>query len=181
MGGKSVTFSVKGASPEVSVDPDCVPPPANPCTAATVFSSAKTGAKAEAAGIFGTEAGKAVSFVTVERKVILTAPKGASRADVALVDASAPSWDSTTHVLSVSTTASGLVTGSATLTGGKAKTVSEPCSYDGKNYTVALTENTTAKYKSPAGKAITGHTSLTGNLAAPASAKGATYLVETVS
>ena len=84
-------------------------------------------------------------------------------------------------MLSVSTTSSGIVTGSATLSGGKPKTVSYPCSYGGKSYTLTETDDMTANYASPAGEAITGHTSLTGNLAAPSSAKDATYVVTTVS
>ena len=181
VGGSSVAFTAKGSSPEVLVDSGCVPPE-NDCTAATVFSSGATGATTEAGGFAGTESGKKFNFVSVARKVTLTSPKGAYRIDTALdLNTSPPSWNPKTDVLSVSTTSSGIVTGSATLSGGKPKTVSYPCSYAGKSYTITETEDTTANYASPAGEAITGHTSLTGNLAAPASAKDATYVVTTVS
>ena len=181
VGGSSVTFNATGSAPEVLVDSGCVPP-TDDCTATTVFSSAVTGAKTEAAGSAGTESGKKFNLVSVARKVTFTSPKGAYRIDAALVtDTSPPSWDPKTDVLSVSTTSSGIVTGSATLSGGKLTTVSYPCSYSGKSYTITETENTTASYASPAGEAITGHTSLTGNLAAPSSVKAATYVVTTVS
>jgi hypothetical protein len=181
VGGSSLTFTAKGSSPEVLVDSGCVPPE-DGCTAATLFISGATGATTEAAGFAGTESGKKFNFVSVTRKVTLTSPKGAYRIDTALdLATSAPSWNPKTDVLSVSTTSSGIVTGSATLSGGKPKTVSYPCSYGGKSYTLTETDDMTANYASPAGEAITGHTSLTGNLAAPSSAKDATYVVTTVS
>jgi hypothetical protein len=181
VGGSSLTFTAKGSSPEVLVDSGCVPPE-DGCTAATLFISGATGATTEAAGFAGTESGKKFNFVSVTRKVTLTSPKGAYRIDTALdLATSAPSWNPKTDVLSVSTTSSGIVTGSATLSGGKPKTVSYPCSYGGKSYTITETDDMTANYASPAGEAITGHTSLTGNLAAPSSAKDATYVVTTVS
>lgn len=171
VGGKSVKFNVKGSAPEILVDSSCVAP-IDECLAAISFSSSTTGKKVEAAGLDGTEDGTKVDFVTVARKKTLSSPKGAMRTDYADVDTSPPSWNAKTGVLSVTTSSAGIVTGSATLSGGTVKTSTFPCSYAGKSYTVHVTQNTTANYASPAGQAITAHTSLTGKLVAAAT-KGA--------
>jgi len=180
VGGKSVTFDAKGFSPQILVDSGCVTP-TNDCTAATIFTSGKAGAKIQAIGIGETESGKLFNFVGVDSEAKLTAPKGATRADEGYVVGGSPlSWNSKTKVLSVSTTSAGIVTGSATLSGGKATSISYSCSYAGKTYKLTTTQDATAKYASPAGKAITAHTSLTGNLVAPPSAKNGSYVVTTV-
>ena len=70
---------------------------------------------------------------------------------------------------------------SATLSGGKSTTTSFPCKYAGKTYTIKNLDNFTANYASPAGKAITGHTSLGSKLVAPLSAKNAEFIISTVS
>jgi hypothetical protein len=180
VGSKSVTFNAPDTTPQVSVDSDCVVP-TDDCVASTLFGSGAASGTSEAVGITETTSGKVFDFVSVIRELKLSTPKGSGRDDIAIVQAAAPSWDSGTGVLSVSTSASGIVTGSAKLSGGKATTTSSPCTWQGKKYTVKSTENTTAKYASPAGKAITAHTSLTGDLAAPASTKNALYFIATVS
>jgi len=165
VGGKSVKFNVKGSAPDMAVDSDCVAP-VDECLTQTSFSSATSGKKAEAAGLHGTEDGIKFDFVTVARKKTLSSPTGAYRIDDAEVDVSPPSWNAKTGVLSVTTSSAGIVTGSATLSGGTLKKTTFPCTYAGKSYTVKVTTNTTANYSSPAGKNITAHTSLTGNLVA---------------
>lgn len=179
VGGTSVSFTGKGSAPRISVDSGCVPV-TDDCVAAKVFASGAAAGKPEAGGVTVPGPGKSYELVSVSRRVALSSPAGAYRDDVALVHVSPPSWDPKTHVLSVTTTSSGIVTGSATLSGGKATTMSLPCSYAGKSYTIKETENTTASYASPKGGTITGHTSLTGKLAAPAARSGATYIITTV-
>jgi hypothetical protein len=180
VGGKSVTFNVKGSAPDLMVDSDCVPA-IDECLSETTFTSSTTGTKTEAGGLDGTENGVKFDFVLVARKTTLSSPKGAYRTDGAEVDTSPPTWNAKTGVLSVTASSAGIVTGSATMSGGTDKTSTFPCSYGGKSYTMHVTSNTTANYSSPAGKAITGHTSLTGNLVA-AAAKGTGLIgIETAS
>jgi hypothetical protein len=165
VGGKSVTFNAKGSSPHVLVDSACVPV-VNECLPEISFSSAVNGAKPEAAGVDGTEEGIKTVAVAVASKTTLTSPKGSYRIDDAEVDTSPPIWNAKTGVLSVTTTSAGIVTGSATVSGGTVKNSTFPCSYKGVVYTMHLSSDTTANYTSPAGKDITAHTSLTGNLVA---------------
>ena len=175
VGGKSVTL--KG---EATVDSDCVVS-TNDCIASTLFDSGASGGPIQAVGLSEPTAGKTFDFVSVLRELALTSPKGATRSDIALVQAPLATWNPKTGVLSVTSTSAGIVTGSATLSGGTSKTSSFPCTYAGKKYTIKNTENFTAKYASPAGKAITGHTSLGGALVAPSSAKDAEFIISTVS
>ncbi|HEY1920429.1 MAG TPA: hypothetical protein VGH27_33080 [Streptosporangiaceae bacterium] len=179
VGSKSVTFNAPDTTPQVTVDSDCIIP-TDDCLATTLFGAGQETTN-EAVGLTETSAGKLFDFVSVVHEAKLTTPKGAERTDLALVQAAAPAWDSGTGVLSISTSTSGIVTGSATLSGGKDTTTSAPCTWQGKKYTVKTTQNESAKYASPAGKAITAHTSLTGNLAAPSAAKDAVFFIETVS
>jgi hypothetical protein len=180
VGGKSITFNAKGSSPQVLVDSECVPP-VDECLPEIVFSSAVTGAKPEAAGVDATIDGIKIVAVTVAAKTTLTSPKDAYRIDDAEVDTSAPTWNSKTGVLSATTTSAGIVTGSATLSGGTVKTETFPCSYKGVTYTMDESYDTTANYGSPSGKDITAHTSLTGNLVAKPTTGVATFVVLTAS
>jgi hypothetical protein len=179
VGGKALKFTVKGSAPEMLVDSSCVPV-TDECVATLIFSSGVTAATPEAAGLAGTVAGKKYDFVTVAQRVTLAKPAGAYRVDDGLVDAPPATYNTKTGKLSVTSTSAGMVTGSATLSGGSPQTQSFPCSFGGKSYTVTATSDTTAKYSSPSGEAVTAHTSLTGNLVAPDAATGATYDVETV-
>jgi hypothetical protein len=72
------------------------------------------------------------------------------------------------------------VTGSATLKGGKITSVKTTCTLSGKKYDLTLTGSTDATYASPSGKSLTAHTSLTGNLTAPASSKTGAYEVSSI-
>ena len=179
VGGKSLKFTATGFSPEVLVDSSCVPP-TDECVASLDFSSGTTAATPEAAGLSGTVAGKSYDFVTVAQRENLTKPNGAYRVDDGVVDAPPSTYNAKTATLTVKTTSAGMVTGSATLSGGTPKTASFPCSYGGKSYTITATQDTTASYASKSGQAVTAHTSLTGNLVAPNAASGALYVIETV-
>lgn len=178
VGSRFITFNAKGYETELSVDHNCVPEPtADGCTAATSWYSGGPQHGAQAAGLSGPTA----SSVSVLRTVQLSKPHGATRDDLALVQAAAPNWNRKTHVLSVRAATSGLVTGSATLSGGRNVTTSRSCTWRGKTYTLTNVANSTARYHSPAGQAVTAHTALTGTLTAPATASNAGFSVTTVS
>jgi hypothetical protein len=180
VGGKSISFDGAGFTPEVTVDSDCVVN-IDECTASTFFVSGTSAGPIEAVGIDETVSGKLLSEVSDIRELKLSTPKGAMRDDITLVQAAPLSWDSKTGVLSATSTSSGIVTGSATLSGGKSTTTSFSCTWKGKTYKVTSLENLTANYASPAGKAITAHNAIGGNVAAPTSAKDAGFFVTTVS
>ena len=118
------------------------------------------------------------TFVGVSKTTELTAPAEASREDGGFIYTSVP-----THakkVLSITTSSAGLVTGSATISGGTSKTLSEPCSSSGKSYTVKSVEVENAKYASPAGSPISSTLSLGGLIAAPSPTSTASYVITTV-
>jgi hypothetical protein len=178
VGGTSVSFTV--GTPELVVDSACVvPATVNPCLASTSFISTLTLGKTIAANLNESLAGTTGNSTEVARSTNLTTPTGSMRVDAADVDTPAATYDATTKVLTVTTTTSGLVTGTATLSGGKV-TVEPPesCSFGGKKYTTTDTVDETAKYASPAGKSIKAKTSLTGTLTAGKSSNGL-YDVET--
>jgi hypothetical protein len=175
VGGKPVTLKA-----EAIVDSDCVVS-TNDCLASILFDSGTSAGPVQAVGLSEPAAGKTFDFVSVIKELALTSPKGATRTDIALVQAPLATWNPKTGVLSVTSTSAGIVTGSATLSGGTSKTSNFPCTFAGKKYTIKDTDNFTAKYASPAGKALTGHTSLGGELVAPSSAKDAEFIVSTVS
>jgi hypothetical protein len=175
VGGKSVTLKAS-----TTVDSDCVTN-TNDCIASTLFDSGTSAGPIQALGLSEPTQGKTFDFVSTIQELALASPKGATRSDIALVQAPLATWNSKTGVLTVTSTSAGIVTGSATLSGGKSMTSSFPCTYAGKTYTIKNIENLTANYASPAGKAITGHTSLGGELVAPSSAKDAEFIISTVS
>jgi hypothetical protein len=178
VGGTSVKFTV--ITPTITVDSGCSVVTDSCVASATFISTLSPGKSPFAVNDNESLAGKAGNFVEVGRSTDLKAPAHSSRIDVAAVDSAPATYDSTTKVLSVTTSTAGLVTGSATLSGGTAKT--EPpqsCTFAGKKYTVSVIEDSTAKYASPAGKSISAKTSLTGTLTAPNTSDGL-YEVVTV-
>jgi hypothetical protein len=179
VGGTSVAFNAKGTTPTVFVDSGCVPV-VNTCFASTILVSGGNASAPAAEGYGEVVAGKKDSQVSVVHQVLLSAPSGAFRDDEGVVDTPYPTWNATTKTVSVTTTSAGIVTGSATLTGGSPKKTSSSCSFAGKSYTLTSTTDETANYASPAGKAITAHTSLSGNLVAPNSKGTGYYEVTTV-
>jgi hypothetical protein len=80
--------------------------------------------------------GKNVHQVSVVRHTTLRAPKKAVRLDTADESVTPATYNSQKRVLSVTTSESGLVTGSATLSGGHVIIASGVCSYKGKTYTI---------------------------------------------
>jgi hypothetical protein len=162
VGGTSLSFTL--ATPDITVDSACVPPATNDCLASSAFISSTDVTSPLAGGLWGNFGGQSFAAVSVETETALKAPKDATRIDGAEVDAAAPKYDATTKVFSVTTSASGIVTGSATLSGGTVKKVKTTCSFGGKTYKVTASNDQDANYSSPAGKAITADTSLSGTL-----------------
>jgi hypothetical protein len=179
VGGTSVTFNTKGFTPTVEVTKSCVPS-INTCLALTEYVSGATGSAPVADGFTVTDAGKKVAEASVSHQVLLTTPEGVYREDEAVVTTAKQTWDAKTGTLSATSSSDGIVTGSATVSGGSPKKTTTSCSYAGKSYSVTTIFTATANYTSPAGKDMTAHTSLTGNLVA-LPAKGDSYLsVQTV-
>jgi hypothetical protein len=165
VGGTSLNFTV--ATPEITVDSGCVPPATNDCLATSAFISSTDLSTPIAGGLWGSFAGQSFASATVETQTTLTAPKGATRLDGAEVDAAAPKYNAKTKVFSVTTSTSGIVTGTATLSGGTVKKVKSTCSFGGKTYKLTETGDQNANYSSPAGKSISADTSLSGTMTVP--------------
>jgi hypothetical protein len=177
VGGSAVSFTA--GTPEIIVDSSCSPAPANECLGLSGFVSDTDATSTFGAGFWGTEEGVALDSVDIESETALSAPAKATRLDAAEQAAAAPTYDSTTKVLSVTTSTSGFITGSATLSGGTVNTTTSTCSFGGKTYTRTATSDTNADYTSPAGKAISAKTSLSGTLTVPDSTGTASYEVVT--
>lgn len=181
VGGKALTFTASGSQPEISVDDNCIssgPPPSNPCVSAIEAQSGETGVVAGALTGIEAKTHQTVGLVSVSEQTALTSPQGAVRADGAEIVPASVTWDAGTRVVSLSAGTSGVVTGQATVSGGKAQTDSQPCRYHHTSYTLTLTEASKATYRSPKGHALTAHTQLSGNLVAPNS-KQAEYEIQT--
>jgi hypothetical protein len=179
-GGTISSSDLSLPSAVLTVDTECVPPTtATSCTseAGTSFVSNSTpGLFAD--GIYGSVEGTKLSAVSVARFTDLTSPAGASRGDIDSIDASRATFKD--KVLSVTTSSAGLVTGSATLSKGKSKTISTPCTSGGKTYTVKTVEDQKATFTSPAGSPITSTPNLGPPITAPSPSKTAAYDVTTV-
>jgi hypothetical protein len=178
VGSSSLKFSL--GIPQLKVDFSCQPPFPSECANSSEFASSTKGGSAPfAAGLDGLTAGKLTDFVAVNRGVTLSKSPQILRVDTAAVDKAPMTYDAKTNVFSVKTTTSGIVTGSATLSGGKLTTHTLSCSIGKKAYTLSLTGDTGAKYVSPAGKSLTAHTSLTGILKV-ASSTDASFAITTI-
>jgi hypothetical protein len=182
VGGKSLAFTATGSKPAVSVDNNCLlKSTTDECIASTVWGDDGGAAPAaDVEGISGKLTGKNQDFIDLSHDTALTSPKGADRLDQAIEYAAPAVFTAITKTLSVTTPASGLITGSVTLKVGKLSTATAPCSSGTKNYIETLSYSQTSTWTSPAGKAITAHASLTGNLAAPTSLKTGLYIKTTV-
>ena len=179
VGGKSLSFGTGGAS-TLTVDNNCTLQ-VDTCPSASIWGLATQSASLVAAGGTETIDGKNTAEAAVEHLVTLSSPKGASRVDLATVETATPSWNASSHVLSITTASSGLITGSATESGGTPSTTTTKCTWQGKTYTDKTTENFSANWSSPSGKPITAHTALTGTLKMPTSAKNAEYFITVAS
>ncbi len=177
VGGSTTSFTV-GTSTVVT-DAECVTPTTEACVAATVWlSSVSAGLTTPPEG-----EGEAMTGTTPEtivaKEVKLAAPKGATRVDGAVVDSKTPTWNAKTKVLSITSSTTGIVTGSATLTGGKVQTLHATCTLGGKTDKVTLIDNESATYTSAAGSPLTAHTVLTGTLTVASPSTPAFYEIET--
>jgi hypothetical protein len=177
VGGSALNFTV--GTPEIIVDSSCLPPPANECLGLSGFVSGTDTTSTLGAGFWGTIEGVTDDSVDIETQTALSAPANATRLDAAEQDAAAPTYDSKTKVLSVTTSTSGFVTGSATLSGGTTSTTTSTCSFGAKTYTLTATSDSDANYASPAGKAISAKTSLSGTMTVPDSTGVASYEIVT--
>jgi hypothetical protein len=181
VGGKSLSFADDGSTPTVVVDNDCLLKSADSCLASIAWGDDGGAAPAvTVGGVSGTISGKKADFIEVNQDTDLTSPKGADRNDIAFEYAAPAKWTASTKTLSVTTPTGGIITGSVTLKVGKETTETAPCANGTKNYTETVSFDQNATWTSPAGKAITAHTSLTGNLAAPTSLKTGLFFQTTL-
>jgi hypothetical protein len=176
---KTTTFNL--GTPEVKSDLSCVPPTTTDCANTSDFESSLTPKTSpDGVGINGEEEGVSFDYVGVDRGVTISKPAGTTREDGASIEKGAMSYNKTTKVFSIGSSSAGIVTGSATLTGGTVKTITTSCTAGGKKVTLTETFDSSAKYTSPSGKSLTAHTSLTGTLTVPSATTGA-YGVTTIS
>ncbi len=168
---KTVTFGKGG----YVVDNSCVRKISNPCGAGTSWGADDSlSGLAYGANLFSH------NYVFVSKLTELSkSAVGASRIDGADMVSSAPSYNSKTHTLSVSATGSSLITGSGTISGGKYKSGSEACTSGGKASHEPEVQTTKGKFSSPAGKAFTAHTVLTGKIVAPTSTSVGSFEITT--
>jgi hypothetical protein len=165
----SSSFTASSSHPTVTVDNDCVPP-------STCLSSSRAfdddpsplaNPNLLAEGGTGKFSGKSGDQVTIADQTTLAKPAGADRIDESLVQAVPSTWTKSTKTLVVTTEASGLITGSVTISGGKKSTDSIPCTKAGKSVANVLTIYSGASWNSEAGQALTAHNELGGNLVMP--------------
>ncbi len=115
--------------------------------------------------------GKILSYTSVGKFDATTTSKVLERSDLAFIKAPVPAFDSSTKTLTVSSSASGIVTGAGTIAHSteEGKPFTGGCKLDGQSYsyTVALYEG-----KFTASKTFVAHTLLTGTLTGPKSGTG---------
>ncbi len=174
----ATTWTAKGSTPTVTVDAGCIPPAADDCLPATVVSSGTTGVDAE--GVEGTADGVKADEVSVIQVASVPQVSGTKRDDGALLDGPTIKPNATGTSVSLTAGTSGSVTGSATASDSKPMSFTEKCTYAGKTYNLKLIVGSPAKWTSPSGKQLVGHTVLTGNLTVPASTNSGLYEVVTV-
>jgi hypothetical protein len=127
----------------------------------------------EAAGFLAGQPGHLDHFAEVFRSTMLTAPRGATRDDGALIKAAAPRFGPKAKSLSVSASSSGIVTGSAVISHPKIiSSRSETCSLAGKTYTEKSKSYFEGTYASPKGKQFEARTLLTGAFGAARTGMG---------
>lgn len=173
IGGTHLTF----AKSEVDIDDDCILAAKLPCASSIDWAGPVTSSVIAFGGslIFDNLG----DFVSVGTVVKLPSPANTSRVDEGLVRGAKPTYDKQARSVSVTATSSGLVTGSATISGGKTTVSKQSCAVGKKLETESVTDDVNAKISSPAGKAFTAHLELTPKLVAPSSGKGAGFEVIT--
>ena len=182
VGGTHLKFTAPGGAPEIiSSETGCgVFPGADMCTPSRLTEFNVGSDVVGLAGFLPADQalGLPSSLVGLERTVSLPSPRGAVRTDLAAA-ATRIGWRAKTHVLSVPRL-HGLVTGSATLRGGKPTTQTTSCKAGATSHRVTDVSDDSARYRSPAGQRLTAHFTFTAPLRAPAKARQASYIVETV-
>jgi hypothetical protein len=156
----------------LTVSAGCVPP------VACEFSTWAGGIGANpaipiASGITAGKPGKPVQFADTGRTLTLPAPANATRQDIGEIQAPVPVFNASAKTLSVKSSSSGIVTGSAVLS----KTTltdsgTKPCSVDGTKYTMSFSDYSAASFASPAGGQFEAHTMLSGTLKVTAKGVG---------
>ncbi len=176
VGSSSLKFDAYHATPEITVDDGCIVPTGNDCLASTIF--AELG-PVEVSGGNLTIFNKQYHVIGVSKETDISSPSGTTRYDAAGTPPKTLSWNSSKKQLSVSVASGGIVTGSATVTGGKEKKISYACKYGSTSYKVTTEEFEGAKYASPSSDVVTGHMSIGGNLVGPKSSSDAGTFVTT--
>ena len=177
----ATTWTAKGATPTLTANSSCIPN-FNPCLAVTTFASTSSGAGVLAAGFSGSEFGVTADDVTVASKTKVSQVAGATRDDAALLNGAAITLNSKTNPTSVSigTSSSGIITGTATMTGGKPSSTPFTCKNGGKTYHNVIANASNATYQSPAGHSLVGKMTLTPNMTAPAKSTSASWNAQTI-
>ncbi|MGH9171504.1 MAG: hypothetical protein ACRD0Z_11625 [Acidimicrobiales bacterium] len=173
VGGKSLKFTVSnaGSKPTVTVDKDCSLALDCPATTDVTFSAVPSGTSPLfLEGASGPLNGKVYDLVTISSSAKLAKPAGATRLALAYLEAAPAKWDKSTSTLSVAASTSGLITGSATLSGSQEFSFSLPCTTGGKKSSVTETAYA-ANLSSPAGHALAAHFDLLGKVAFPTTLK----------
>jgi hypothetical protein len=118
--------------------------------------------------------GKKLTIASVVREVRLKAPTSTTtRADVGIIKARPPKFSKSSKTLRVTSSSSGIVTGSARLKGVKAVAEAHDlaCTLVGKTYKETVT-GYRATFRSPAGHRFEAHTLLSGTIKVGLSGKG---------
>lgn len=164
--------SFKNAS-TLTVDAGCVAP-LPPCVPLSSWAGPVTSPSAPAAaGMTVGAPGHQLNFTDAGRQVHLKAPtSNTTREDAGYIRAAAPKFSSATKSLSVSSSASGVVTGSAKLAHGTVVVSStQTCTLLGKTYTEHRTVYL-ASFSSPGGNKFAAHTILSGTIKVGSSGRG---------
>jgi hypothetical protein len=177
VGSKTLTFG-SSPSPSVKVDSSCVTA-TNDCTNGFIWVSAATASVEADGGAAGFIRVATKPFVGVVDTAKLSKPADSERLDIAEVAAANPTYDTSTKTVSITSSSAGIITGSATISGGKVTSTSFPCSYAGKKYTGTELIDETGKYESPSGKSITAHMSLLGSVVVANDANQGFYIKDT--
>ena len=159
LGGKNLAFA---APDTVAASSGCLPP--TPCLAEWTSPQAPAIALGDTIGGPGDQRTTTIVAKTVKLSATVT------RVDGAVMSTAAPKFKDGT--LSITTSSSGIITGSATLgSGTKEPTETLPCvTPTGESFTEHLTDYVNPAFKSPAG--ITAHTLLTGKLTSAKTGNG---------
>jgi hypothetical protein len=159
LGGTSLSFTAPNTLEALS---GCVPP--TPCLSSWTSAPGTVSALGDTVGGPGDQK----TTTLVERTTTLSST--VIRVDGAVMSTPKPKFSGGT--LHITTSSSGIITGSATLSGGtKEPTQTLPCvTPKGKSYTEHQTDHVDSAFKSPAG--ISAHTLLTGTLKSGKSGEG---------